>query len=142
MCYNLWSRSIEAEESALNINGITNSEGASSSYSKNKFYLATSEGFFNTSDKTNYSTGISVIAGQGTKMERDYEYQSKVHHSDLDTPIQIGEKAAERAISRLNPKKVKSNSVPVIFDPKLVNNCKICRRFWRWHATYRWQINF
>ena len=116
---NLLDNSIEAEESALNINGITNSEGASSSYSKNKFYLATSEGFFNTSDKTNYSTGISVIAGQGTKMERDYEYQSKVHHSDLDTPIQIGEKAAERAISRLNPKKVKSNSVPVIFDPRV-----------------------
>ena len=115
----LLNSSIEAEESALNIKGITNSEGASSSYSKNKFYLATSEGFFNTNDKTNYSTGISVIAGEGTKMERDYEYQSKVHYSDLDTPKQIGDKAAERAISRLNPKKVKSNSVPVIFDPRV-----------------------
>ena len=41
-------------------------------------------------------------------MERDYEYQSKVHFSDLDNPKKIGEKAAERAISRLNPKKVKS----------------------------------
>ena len=115
----LLNTSIEAEDSALNIKGITNSEGASSSYSKNKFYLATSDGFFNTNDKTNYSTGISVIAGQGTKMERDYEYQSKVHYSDLDTPKKIGEKAAERAISRLNPKKVKSNSVPVIFDPRV-----------------------
>jgi PmbA protein len=116
---NLLDNSIEAEESALNIKGITNSEGASSSYSKNKFYLATSEGFFDTNDKTNYSTGISVIAGKDTKMERDYEYQSKVHYLDLDTPAQIGEKAAERAISRLNPKKVKSNSVPVIFDPRV-----------------------
>ena len=115
----LLKNSIEAEDSALNIKGITNSEGASSSYSKNKFYLATSDGFFNTNDKTNYSTGISVIAGKGTKMERDYEYQSKVHFSDLDTPKTIGEKAAERAISRLNPKKIKSNSVPVIFDPRV-----------------------
>ena len=115
----LLKNSIEAEDSALNIKGITNSEGASSSYSKNKFYLATSDGFFNTNDKTNYSTGISVIAGKGTKMERDYEYQSKVHFSDLDNPKKIGEKAAERAISRLNPKKVKSNSVPVIFDPRV-----------------------
>ena len=115
----LLNNSIEAEDSALNIKGITNTEGASSSYSKNKFYLATSDGFFNTNDKTNYSTGISVIAGKGTKMERDYEYQSKVHFSDLDTPKKIGEKAAERAISRLNPKKVKSNSVPVIFDPRV-----------------------
>ena len=115
----LLNNSIEAEDSALNIKGITNTEGASSTYSKNKFYLATSDGFFNTNDKTNYSTGISVIAGKGTKMERDYEYQSKVHFSDLDTPKKIGEKAAERAISRLNPKKVKSNSVPVIFDPRV-----------------------
>ena len=115
----LLKNSIEAEDSALNIKGITNSEGASSSYSKNKFYLATSDGFFNTNDKTNYSTGISVIAGKGTKMERDYEYQSKVHFSDLDAPKKIGEKAAERAISRLNPKKVKSDSVPVIFDPRV-----------------------
>ena len=115
----LLNNSIEAEDSALNIKGITNTEGASSTYSKNKFYLATSDGFFNTNDKTNYSTGISVIAGKGTKMERDYEYQSKVHFSDLDTPKTIGEKAAERAISRLNPKKIKSNSVPVIFDPRV-----------------------
>jgi len=115
----LLNNSIEAEDSALNIKGITNTEGASSTYSKNKFYLATSDGFFNTNDKTNYSTGLSVIAGKGTKMERDYEYQSKVHFSDLDTPKKIGEKAAERAISRLNPKKVKSNSVPVIFDPRV-----------------------
>ena len=115
----LLNNAIEAEDSALNIKGITNTEGASSSYSKNKFYLATSDGFFNTNDKTNYSTGLSVIAGKGTKMERDYEYQSKVHFSDLDTPKTIGEKAAERAISRLNPKKVKSNSVPVIFDPRV-----------------------
>mgnify|MGYP001394218125 FL=1 len=115
----LLNNSIEAEESALNIKGITNTEGASSSYSKNKFYLATSDGFFNTNDKTNYSTGISVIAGKGTKMERDYEYQSKIHFSDLDNPKKIGQKAAERAISRLDPKKVKSDSVPVIFDPRV-----------------------
>ena len=50
---------------------------------------------------------------------RHFPYQSKVHFSDLDTPKIIGEKAAERAISRLNPKKVKSNSVPVIFDPRV-----------------------
>ena len=52
-------------------------------------------------------------------MERDYEYQSKVHNEDLDTPKNIGEVAANRAVSRLNPKKVKSNSVPIIFDPRV-----------------------
>ena len=116
---NLLNNSIEAEDSALSINGVTNSEGASSSYSKNKVFLATSDGFYNYKEKTNYSSSISVIAGNGTKMERDYEYQSKVHNEDLDTPKNIGEVAANRAVSRLNPKKVKSNSVPIIFDPRV-----------------------
>ena len=116
---NLLNNSIEAEDSALSINGVTNSEGASSSYSKNKVFLATSDGFYNYKEKTNYSSSISVIAGSGTKMERDYEYQSKVHNEDLDTPKNIGEVAANRAVSRLNPKKVKSNSVPIIFDPRV-----------------------
>jgi PmbA protein len=115
----LLNNSIEAEDSALSINGVTNSEGASSSYSKNKVFLATSDGFYNYKEKTNYSSSISVIAGSGTKMERDYEYQSKVHNEDLDTPKNIGEVAANRAVSRLNPKKVKSNSVPIIFDPRV-----------------------
>jgi len=115
----LLNNSIEAEDSALSINGVTNSEGASSSYSKNKVFLATSDGFYNYKEKTNYSSSISVIAGRGTKMERDYEYQSKVHNEDLDTPKNIGEVAANRAVSRLNPKKVKSNSVPIIFDPRV-----------------------
>ena len=115
----LLESSIEAEDSALSINGVTNSEGASSSYSKNKIFLATSDGFYNYKEKTNYSTSISVIAGKGTKMERDYEYQSKIHNKDLDAPKTIGEIAANRAVSRLNPKKVKSNSVPIIFDPRV-----------------------
>ena len=115
----LLESSIEAEDSALSINGVTNSEGASSSYSKNKIFLATSDGFYNYKEKTNYSSSISVIAGKGTKMERDYEYQSKIHNKDLDAPKTIGEVAANRAVSRLNPKKVKSNSVPIIFDPRV-----------------------
>ena len=116
---NLLKNSIEAEDSALSIKGVTNSEGASASYSKNKFYLATSDGFFNFNEKTTYSYGISVIAGKGTKMERDYEYQSKVHYKELESPKNIGKIAANRAVSRLNSKKVKSNSVPIIFDPRV-----------------------
>ena len=115
----LLESSIEAEDSALSVNGVTNSEGASSSYSKSKIFLATSDGFYNYKEKTNYSASISVIAGKGTKMERDYEYQSKIHNKDLDAPKTIGEIAGNRAVSRLNPKKVKSNSVPIIFDPRV-----------------------
>ena len=118
----LLNKALITEESALNIKGINNSEGSSYSYSKNNFYLSTSNGFDNSYTKTNYSAGISVIAGEGTKMERDYEYQSKIHNEDLDSPEEIGKIAGEKAISRLNPKKVKSSSVPVIFDPKVAGS--------------------
>jgi len=115
----LLKKAIKAEKSALNIKGIKNSEGCSYSYSKNKLSLYSSNGFNNSYVRTHYSAGISVIAGEGTKMERDYEYQSKIHDEDLDSPEEIGKIAGERTIARLNPKKVKSSSVPVIFDPKV-----------------------
>ena len=115
----LLNKALETEENALNVKGIKTSEGSSYSYSKSKFYLSSSNGFNNSYTRTNFSAGISVIAGEGTKMERDYEYQNKTHNEDLDSAKKIGEKAGKRAIARLNPKKIKSSSVPVIFDPKV-----------------------
>ena len=115
----LLNKALEAEDSALDINGIKNSEGSSYSHSKSKFYLSSSNGFSNSYIRTNFSAGLSVIAGEGTKMERDYEYQSQIHNEDLDSPKEIGKKAGKRAIARLNPKKVKSSSVPIILDPKV-----------------------
>jgi len=115
----LLNKAIEAEESALNIDGIRNSEGCSYAYSKSTFYLLSSNGFLNSFTRTNYSAGLSVIAGEGKKMERDYEYQSKLHNTDLDSPLKIGTTAGKRAVSRLNSKKVKSNTVPIIFDPRV-----------------------
>jgi PmbA protein len=81
--------------------------------------LATSEGFFGAYAGTSHSVGVSVLSGEGTSMERDYESASARHSSDLDSSETIGRSAGERAVKRLNPRRVKSQSVPVVFDPRV-----------------------
>lgn len=107
-----------AEESALAIKGITNSEGGSAGWGRSRVTLVTSTGFAQTYGGSSSSVSCSVLAGEGTGMERDYDFSSARHFSDLGKPDEIGRNAAERALKRLNPRKVKSGSFPVVFDPR------------------------
>ncbi|MBL4665822.1 MAG: TldD/PmbA family protein [Sneathiella sp.] len=109
----------EAEEAALAVDGITNSEGASSSFGHTSIALATSGGFRGTYSGSNHSVGVSVIGGEGTKMERDYDYDSRRHFEDLRNPAEIGQLAGERTVKNLNPKKMPSANVPVIFSNRV-----------------------
>ncbi len=63
--------------------------------------------------------GISVVAGEGVKMQRDYDGCSRIHFADLDSVDVIGRKAAERAVRRLNPVKAKTGPVNVVLDPRV-----------------------
>jgi PmbA protein len=108
----------EAEENALSVKGITNSEGGSAGWGRSKVTLTTSEGFAQTYGGSSASVSCSVLAGAGTGMERDYDFTSARHFEDLGSAQDVGRTAAERALKRLNPRKVKSCSVPVVFDPR------------------------
>ncbi|MGV8995347.1 MAG: TldD/PmbA family protein [Parvibaculaceae bacterium] len=111
--------SAEAEEAALAVQGVTNSGGAGASWGRSGIALVTSEGFSGSYSGTSFSVSCSVLAGEGTGMERDYDYSSARHQSDLDAAAPIGRSAGERAVRRLNPRKVKSQSVPIIYDPRV-----------------------
>ncbi len=52
-------------------------------------------------------------------MQRDYDYSSAVHLSDLEDPAQIGRSAGERAVARLNPGRPKTAKVSVVYDPRV-----------------------
>jgi PmbA protein len=54
-------------------------------------------------------------------MERDYESTSATYATDLDDPNYVGQTAGERAVARLNPRKVETQQVPVIFAPRVSN---------------------
>jgi PmbA protein len=109
------------EDAARAVPGVTNSEGASASWSSSEIALVTSTGFAQTRQASRHSIGVSVLAGTGTAMERDYDYDTKVYAADLADAEAIGRSAGEKAVKRLNPQKVKTQQVPVIFDPRVAN---------------------
>ncbi|HXJ02942.1 MAG TPA: TldD/PmbA family protein [Micropepsaceae bacterium] len=109
----------DAEAAALEVPGVTNSEGGSADYGRTMVTLATSAGFLGGYVGTSRSVAVSVIAGEGTSMERDYDYSHTRFAADLESAEAVGKRAAERAVKRLNPRKVKTQSVPVFFDPRV-----------------------
>ena len=114
----LVDRARDCEAAALAVPGVTNSEGGGASFSRAAVALATSEGFYGRYAGTSHGIGVAVLAGEGTGMERDYDQASARHAGDLKSAAEIGTSAGERAVKRLNPRKVKSQSVPVIFDTR------------------------
>jgi PmbA protein len=112
-------RARRAEEAALGVEGVTNSEGAEASFSRTRVALAGSNGFSGAYETTGHSLQVAVLAGEGTAMERDYEFTHAVHGGDLEAPEWVGTEAARRAVRRLNPRKVMSTRVPVVYDPRV-----------------------
>jgi PmbA protein len=113
----LIDRARGAEAAALAIKGVTNSEGGGASFSRNAVTLATSTGFLGRYAGTSHGIGVAVLAGEGTGMERDYDHDSARHAGDLRGAEEIGRTAGEKAVKRLNPRSMKSQSVPVVFHP-------------------------
>ena len=111
-----------AEEAARAHPKITNSEGAEARWSRVRTTLVATNGFVGASARSSHSIGASVIAGANGAMERDYEYRAVVRARDLPDAAEIGRKAAERAVARLNPRKSKSKPVPVVFEPRVAGS--------------------
>lgn len=107
------------EAAALAVEGVTNSGGAGASAGMGGLVLATSHGFLGEYMATRFSRSASVVAGQGTAMERDYDFSSRLHFSDLEDVTVIGRNAGERAVKRLGARKAKTGPVTVIFDPRV-----------------------
>ena len=110
---------LAAEDVARGVEGITNSGGAGASASASTFAIATSHGFSGATRATGYSNSVSVVAGEGSTMQRDYAWHSARYQSDLEVAADIGERAARRAVARLNPVSVKAGAMPVLFDPRV-----------------------
>ncbi|AYV45515.1 modulator protein [Caulobacter flavus] len=108
-----------AEAAARAIEGVTNSDGGSSSWSSTFWRLATSDGFSGQHAATGFGISASAIAGEGAGMERGGEGRSVRHAQDLPSPEAIGAKAGQQAVSRLGARKIGSTTAPVIFENRL-----------------------
>ncbi|MFQ3458895.1 TldD/PmbA family protein [Bradyrhizobium sp. UFLA01-814] len=118
----LEQRAIEAEAAALAVKGVTKSGGASASTGIGGMVLVTSTGFHGSYLRSSHGISTTAISGEGTGMERDYDFTSAPHASDLDSPATVGRKAGERAVARGNPRKVETCKVPVVFDPRVAGS--------------------
>jgi PmbA protein len=118
----LRARALEAEEVARGVFGVTNSEGGGAGYGRAQMALATSHGFAGAYAGTHHSIWASVVAGEGAAMQRDYANHSARRLRDLEAPESVGQRAGSRAVARLNPSRVASGTMPVIFDPRVGNS--------------------
>ncbi len=109
------------EEAARAVSGVTNSEGAEAGWSSSRIALAASNGFSGGYAVSRHSMGVSVLAGEGLGMERDYEFSSRTHGADLADPAEIGRRAGEKAVKRLGSRKPMTGRFPVIYDPRVSN---------------------
>ncbi|ATE66983.1 TldD/PmbA family protein [Rhizorhabdus dicambivorans] len=115
----LRERGEAAEDAARAVKGVTNSEGAGASASRSVIALATSTGFARGYSTSGYGCSASVIAGEGANMQRDYAYHSTRHIADLEDAAAIGARAGDRAVKRLNPGKLSSGAMPIVYDPRV-----------------------
>jgi PmbA protein len=95
---------------------IKNSEGASVSAYESDFIYANSDGFMGGYPTTRHSASVSMIAGTGDGMQRDYWYSVGRGEKDLESPEAIGRRAGERTVARLNARQVATCEVPILFD--------------------------
>lgn len=108
-----------AEDAARAVAGVTNSEGGSSTFGRSVFALATSHGFSGSYEGSSHGLSASVIAGEGSGMQRDYAWRQARFAEDLLAPDEIGHLAGKRAVARLNPGRLVSGPMPVVFDPRV-----------------------
>jgi PmbA protein len=98
---------------------IGNSEGATLSSHQGLRVFGNSLGFLNGYASTLHSLSCVVVAQSDSEMQRDYWYSSVRDSRDMEDGIAIGKRAAERALRRLNARKLATVTAPVLFVPEL-----------------------
>jgi PmbA protein len=111
---------LECEGAALTTDKrITNSEGAGVSAQQSHFFSAHTRGFRGGYASSRHSISVAPIAGKGDDMQRDAWYSSMRSADELASPKAVGRYAAERALSRLKSRKIKTTECPVLFESPL-----------------------
>jgi PmbA protein len=114
---------LQAEQAGRDADArIANSDGASVHSGKSLSVYANSHGFVGAERGTSHSLSVSLIAGTGDGMQRDYAYTSALSPDDLDSPEQVGKQAAERTLARLDPRPIATGDYPVLFSPEMARS--------------------
>ncbi|GGL53576.1 TldD/PmbA family protein [Wenxinia marina] len=112
----------EAEAAALATPGVTQVQSAGAAYGRTSVHLAASNGFAGGYDRTDNALSCVAISGTGTKMERDYDHDSRVFAADLRGAAEIGRIAGERAAERQGARRPKTGRYPVLYDERIASS--------------------
>jgi PmbA protein len=112
---------METEKIALSDRRITNSHGASFETREIKTYLANSLGFKGAYEETVFGLGVGVQAGETDNKVEDFWSSSHRHFNNLESPEHIAKKAVERTVRQIHPRKIRTQNVPVIFEPPMTS---------------------
>ncbi|CBE69931.1 MAG: TldD/PmbA family protein [Candidatus Methylomirabilis oxygeniifera] len=116
-------RAKAAETAALSSDSrITNSEGAEFASNLYRIIYGSSQGFLGEYRGSTFSLAVSPIASSEDGMQRDHWYSRARHLGALESPEAVGKRAAERTLRRLGARKIKTQEVPVVFDPETATN--------------------
>ncbi len=118
----LKARALAAEMAALGVEGVTNSSGGGASASGSTIALATSHGFSGAYRASGHSCSVSVVAGEGSAMQRDYAWHSARHAEELEDPEAIGRRAGERAVARIGNVRIAPGKMAVLFEPRVAGS--------------------
>ncbi len=113
---------LRAEAAAAGISGVTQVQSASAGYGRNRIHMAATNGFSAGYQRSNRAISCVAIAGTGAGMERDYDHDSRIFQSDLTDATEIGVSAGERAVARLDARKPKTGTYPVLFDERVASS--------------------
>src|SRR5690606_25534569 len=110
----------KAEKAALEVSPqITNSDGATVSAHSGRFVMGNTRGFLGGYPYSRYSISVAPIAGRGDHMQRDDWYSSQRNPALLADPAAVGRYAAERALSRVYARRIRTGRYPVLFEAPL-----------------------
>lgn len=108
-----------AESAARAVTGITKIDQSSAGYGRRRVHLAGTNGFSAGYARSDRGISCVAIGGDGTGMERDWDYDQRVFQSELRSPEDIGRIAGERAVARLGAVKPATGTFPVLFDERV-----------------------
>lgn len=111
-----------AEAAAMAVDGVAQVQSTSAGYGRRSVHLAASNGFSGGYESTGHSLSSVAISGEGTQMERDYDFDSRIHLSDMRLAADIGRIAGERAVARHGARKPKTGTYPVLFDERIASS--------------------
>lgn len=112
---------LETEKIALSIEKITNSHGANFETREIKTILSNSNGFSDCYEETYCSLSIGLQAGETDDRAEGYWASAKRNFKELESPEEIAKKAVERTLRHLNPKKIRTQKIPVVFEPEMTS---------------------